>query len=112
MQTLTEKPTIVKYRQEEFGGYLLKYTLYEEVADKEELYDMLGEKALFYDSFYSVKIETVSLKNTKDRVETILPKMTVEKDKAVELLEFLNENYITAEGAYDSLPDIVKTVGI
>lgn len=31
MQTLTEKPTIVKYRQEEFGGYLLKYTLYEEV---------------------------------------------------------------------------------
>lgn len=99
-------PTIIKHVEDTEAGYLMKYTLFEEKADQKKLYDMIGEKAKKHRNIYSVKIETVSVINPSDITVTSLPDMSVDKEESKRLIDFLCENKVSADSAYDAIDEI------
>ncbi len=112
MFTIEKKSTIIKFMQQEVDGYCLKYTLYEEEADPKEVFDMTGRASGGEEFFYSVRIETENLKNAKDYVETHLSKMTLEKEKGKELIQFLYDNEVTADTAYSIIDEINENLDL
>ena len=98
--------TIIKHVEDVVAGYIMKYTLFEERADRDKLYDMIGDEAKRHRFIYSVKIETVSSVNPSDRTVTSLPDMSVNKEESKRLIDFLCENSVSADSAYDMIDEI------
>ncbi|MDY3845640.1 MAG: hypothetical protein SOZ62_01855 [Eubacteriales bacterium] len=98
--------TIIKHVEDAVAGYIMKYTLFEERADRDKLYDMIGDEAKRHKFIYSVKIETVSSVNPSDRTITSLPDMSVNKEESKRLIDFLCENSVSADSAYDMIDEI------
>ncbi len=108
MEKENERPSVIRYRQQQANGYIFRYTLYKEKADPDEIRDMNGELDPYNTSFYSVKIETVRENDATDFVEAFLPKMSVDIEKAKELLDFLCENLVGADSAYEAIEDVMS----
>ena len=106
MKDEKQRLSVMRYRQQQSGGYVFRYTLYKEKADPDEIKDMNEDLDPENTCFYSVKIETVRESDATDFVEAFLPKMSVDMERAKELIDFLCENLVSADNAYEALEEI------